>query len=166
MYLQSKTKQRKKIDTSYLVCIFSVVVCYLSTKLCHPLPILIIRMELFFSHKEAIVWQQTSVVHSKQIRCSPYRHGPDQRRHKCPKNTRLSAGASVKTLLSSHLTKPASRKEKQERKALFSVQQQLEDTQQTQRKHYRNGWRAEQLPFMLPHLFLLLVMKLHCDKAK
>lgn len=55
--------------------------------------------------------------------------------HKCLKNTRLSAGASVKTVLSTPLTKPGSRKEKAEReKTLFSVQQQLEDTRQTRKK--------------------------------
>lgn len=85
--------------------------------------------------------------------------------HKCLKNTRLSAGASVKTVLSTPLTKPGSRKEKAEReKALFSVQQQLEDTRQTRKKRkkkdYRNVWWAKELPFVVHHMFFLVLFSL------
>lgn len=133
MYLQSKTN-RGKIDTSYLVCIFfffSVLPKYKNFVAHYWYS----YSWWNFAYKDAIVWQQTSVVHLKQICCGPSRPGWDPAQaHKCRKSTRLSACASVKTALSTRLTKPGARKEKAEREAPFSGQQQLEDTRQTQRK--------------------------------
>lgn len=133
MYLQSKTN-RGKIDTSYLVCIFFFFfLCYLNTKLCHPLAIFLFMMELCLQRCHCMTTDLCSSFETDMLRPLPPRLRPVQA-HKCRKSTRLSACASVKTVLSTHLTKPGSRKEKAERKALFSGQQQLEDTRQTQRK--------------------------------
>lgn len=131
-----KDKQRKKIDTSYLVCIFFFFCCLLP------------KYKNFVTHYwysylgwnfclqrcHCMTTDLCSSFETDMLRPLPPRPRPAQA-HKCLKNTRLSAGASVKTVLSTHLTKPGSRKEKAEReKALFSVQQQLEDTRQTRKK--------------------------------
>lgn len=118
MYLQSKTN-RGKIDTSYLVCIFFfclLLLCYLNTKLCHPLLIFIFRMELCLQRCHCMTTDLCSSFETDMLRPLPLRPGPAQA-HKCLKNTRLSAGASVKTVLSTHLTKPGSRKEKSREKS-------------------------------------------------
>lgn len=146
MYLQSKTNRGKNRHQLFGLHLFFFVVCYLNTKLCHPLLIFIFRMELCLQRCHCMTTDLCSSFETDMLRPLPPRRRPAQA-HKCLKNTRLSAGASVKTVLSTHLTKPGSRKRKAERKALFSVQQQLEDTRQTQRKDYRNGWWAKELPF-------------------
>lgn len=110
-----KDKTEEKIDTSYLVCIFFFVVCYLNTKLCHPLPIFIIRMELCLQRSHCMTTDLWSSFETDMARPLLPLPQPAQA-HKCLKNTRLSAGASVKTVLSTHLTKPGSRKEKQREK--------------------------------------------------
>ncbi|CAB1426330.1 unnamed protein product [Pleuronectes platessa] len=78
---------------------------------------------------------------------------------KCLKNTRLSAGASVKTLLSTHLTKPDSRKEKQSEKPYSLSSNSLKTHKE---KDYRNGRGAKELRFMPPHSFLFC---LACNEA-
>lgn len=114
-----KDKQRKKIDTSYLVCIFfflfCLFVCYLNTKLCHPLLIFTFGMGLCVQRCHCMTTDLCSSFETDMLRPLPPRPRPAQA-HKCLKNTRLSAGASVKAVLSSHSTKPGSRREKRREK--------------------------------------------------
>lgn len=90
----SQRQNRGKIDTSYLVCIFFFFCLLPKYKTLSPF-INVHRQD--GTYKEAIVWQQTSVVHLKQIWCSPS-HPPawPAQAHKRLKNTRLSAGTSAK----------------------------------------------------------------------
>lgn len=65
VYLQSETKQRKNRHQLFGLHLFCLLPKY---KTLSPF-INIHRQD--GTYKEAIVWQQTSVVHLKQIRCSP-----------------------------------------------------------------------------------------------
>lgn len=109
---QNRGKNRHQLFGLHLLFLF---VCYLNTKLCHPLPIFIIRMELCLQRSHCMTTDLCSSFETDTVWPLPSRPRPAQA-HKCLKNTRLSAGASVKTVLSTHLTKPGSRKEKQREK--------------------------------------------------
>lgn len=91
----SQRQTEEKIDTSYLVCIFFFVVCYLNTKLCHPLLIFIFRMELCLQRCHCMTTDLCSSFETDMFQPLPPWPRPAQA-HKCLRNTRLSAGASVK----------------------------------------------------------------------
>lgn len=73
-----KDKTEEKIDTSYLVCIFFFV-CYLNTKLCHPLPIFIIGMRLCLQRSHCMTTDLCSSFETDMVR--PLLPRPNQHKH-------------------------------------------------------------------------------------
>lgn len=81
---------------------------------------------------------------------------------KCLKNICLSAGASVKTLLFTHLTKPGSRKEKQREKPYSLSSNSLKTHGRHKEKTTEMADGPGSFPFMLPDIFLSY---LACNEA-
>lgn len=82
--------------------------------------------------------------------------------HKCLKNTCLSAGASVKTFLFTHLTKPGSRKEKQREKPYSLSSNSLKTHGRHKEKTTEMADGPRSFLFMLPDIFLSY---LACNEA-